>query len=269
MKPPSFEYHAPTSLQEALALKSANGAEASFLAGGQSLMPLLNMRLARPGVLIDVNRLAELDYVRELDDGIAVGAITRQRTLEWSEIARQVCPLLREALASVAHAIIRNRGTIGGSIAHADPAAELPAVLSALGGTVTVAGPNGTRVIPAEEFFLFHFTTAIEPDEILTQIWFPKIPPDAGYAFLEISRRHGDFALAGVAALVSGKQSRLAFLGVGPRPILAEATDIEDTLASTELTSDIHGSAGYRLELCRVLARRALGLAESRQKAQK
>jgi CO/xanthine dehydrogenase FAD-binding subunit len=222
------------------------------------------MRLARPAALVDLNRVPALQYVRERDDGIAVGAMTRQRQLELSELAQAACPLVREALESLAHTIIRNRGTVGGSIAHADPAAELPAVLVALGGTVTALGAHGERIIPAEDFFLFHLTTALRPDELVTEIWFPGMAPGTGWAFLEVSRRHGDFALAGVAATVLNGTSRLAFLGVGPRPLLVEAEDPDQAAGSVDPTSDIHASADYRRELVRTLTRRAVAIARER-----
>ena len=174
MKPPPFEYYDPASLEEAVELRAELGPEAAILAGGQSLVPMLNMRLARPSALIDLNRIPELAYVRREDGGIAVGAMTRHRELELSEEAYAVNPLLRDALRHVAHTIVRNRGTVGGSIAHADPAAELPAVLVALGGRVVATGRSASRTIPAEELFEFHFTTALRPDEILTEVWFPS-----------------------------------------------------------------------------------------------
>jgi carbon-monoxide dehydrogenase medium subunit len=264
MKPPRFEYYAPVSLAEAVAIKAEIGDEAFALAGGQSLVPLLNMRLARPAALIDLNRIPDLQYVRERDNGIAVGAMTRQRQLERSEMAQLACPLVGEALESLAHTIIRNRGTVGGSIAHGDPAAELPAVVVALGGTVTALGPQGERIIPAEEFFLFHLTTALRPDELVTEIWLPRLARGTGWAFLEVSRRHGDFALAGVAALVFNGTSRLAFLGVGPRPILVETEDPDQAAGSVDPTSDIHANADYRRELVRTLTRRAVAIARER-----
>ena len=162
MKPAPFDYHAPTSLGEALRLRAELGSDSAILAGGQSLVPMLNMRLARPSALIDLNRIPELSYIRSDAGGVAVGAMTRHRQLELSEAANQVNPLLREALGYVAHTIVRNRGTIGGSIAHADPAAELPSVLVALGGRVKATGPTGAREIPAGDLFEFHFTTRSE-----------------------------------------------------------------------------------------------------------
>lgn len=264
MKPPPFDYHAPKSVAEAVRLRSELGADSSILAGGQSLVPMLNMRLARPTALIDLNGVDELSYIRAENGGVAVGAMTRHRGLERSDEAHAANPLLREALGHVAHAIVRNRGTIGGSIAHADPAAELPSVLVALGGKVTATGPDGSRDIPAAELFEFHFTTSLRPDEILTEVWFPALPAGSGHAFLEISRRHGDYALAGVACIVSGDRVRMTFTGVGPTPVLVESDDPEAAAAAAQPASDIHGTAEYRRELVRVLSRRAVGLARKR-----
>jgi carbon-monoxide dehydrogenase medium subunit len=227
---------------------------------------MLNMRLARPSALIDLNGIPELAYMRHEDGYIVVGAMTRQRELERSQEAADACPLLREALLHVAHAIIRNRGTVGGSIAHADAAAELPSVLVVLGGKVRATGPNGTREIAAEDLFDFHFTTTLAPDEILTEVSFPVPPAGSGHAFLEVSRRHGDYALVGVACLVDGDSVRLSFTGVGPRPLLVESDDPEAAAAAAEPAADIHGTAEYRRELVRVLAGRAVALA--RQRAQ-
>ena len=262
MKPPPFDYHAPTSLDEALALKAALGPDASVLAGGQSLVPMLNMRLARPAALIDLNRIPELCYVRAADRAVAVGAMTRHRALERSAEAHAGCPILRESLRLVAHAIVRNRGTIGGSIAHADPAAELPAVLAVLDGHVVVRSVRGERTIAAGDLFQFHFTTSLEPDEILTEVVFPASGP--GHAFLEISRRHGDYALAGAACVVREGATRLAFCGVGPTPVLVESDDAEAAAEACRPADDIHASAGYRRELVRVLTRRAVALARER-----
>lgn len=267
MKPPPFDYHVPATLDEALALRRELGPDASLLAGGQSLVPLLNMRLARPTALVDLNRLPELSYVRREAGGVAVGAMTRHRELELSSLAYEVNPLLREGLRYVAHPIVRNRGTIGGSVAHADPAAELPAVLVALGGSVTAASASGARRIEAGDLFAFHFTTTLEADEILTEVWFPGLGPEDGHAFLEVSRRHGDYALAGVACVVRGASVRLAFTGVGVRPVLVEGDDPDAAAAAVEPATDVHATAAYRRDLVRVLARRAV--AEARRRAER
>tara|TARA_B100000686_G_scaffold327995_1_gene387477 strand:+ start:10 stop:813 length:804 start_codon:yes stop_codon:yes gene_type:complete len=263
MKPSPFGYEAPTSLDEALLLRKELGSEATILAGGQSLVPMLNMRLAAPEVLIDLGNLDELRYIRATSEGIAVGAMTTHRMLERSSEAYAICPLLRESLEFVAHSIIRNRGTVGGSIAHADPAAELPAVLVALGGKVTVQSLRGKREIAAEDFFKFHFTTSLDPDEILTEVWFPAVPPGAGSAFLEVSRRHGDYALVGVACMAKDKIVRLAFTGVGTTPILVETDDSDIAASKVNPVDDIHATAEYRRQLVRSLTERAVSQARS------
>ena len=264
MKPAPFDYHRPESLEQALRLRSELGESASVLAGGQSLVPMLNMRLAAPEALIDLGELDELRYIRAGADGVAVGAMTTHRTLERSEEAHAVCPLLRESLELVAHAIVRNRGTIGGSIAHADPAAELPAVLSVLGGKVTATSLRGSRDISAEELFTFHFTTSLEPDEIVSEVWFPAVPAGGGSAFVEVSRRHGDYALAGAACVVDNGSTRLAFTGVGPTPVLVEGDDPEVAAEAVSPSDDIHASADYRRQLVRVLTARASAKARER-----
>lgn len=264
MKPAPFDYYAPASLEEALRLRSELGDAASVLAGGQSLVPMLNMRLAAPESLIDLGKLDELRYVRASADGVAVGAMTTHRVLERSDEAHAACPLLREALELVAHAIVRNRGTIGGSIAHADPAAELPAVLAVLGGKVTVRSLRGERDIAVGDLFTFHFTTSLEPDELLTEVWFPAVPPRGGSAFLEVSRRHGDYALAGAACVVDNRSSRLAFTGVGPTPVLVESDDPDAAVAAVSPADDIHATADYRRQLVRVLTARATAKARER-----
>ncbi|HXF81881.1 MAG TPA: FAD binding domain-containing protein, partial [bacterium] len=203
MKPAPFRYAAPESLDEALGLLRRFGAEGKVLAGGQSLVPLLNMRLVRPAVLIDLNRVRSLDYIvhgagRGPTREVRLGAMTRQRAAERSPLVRMELPLLAEALAYVGHPQIRNRGTVGGSVAHADPSAELPAVLAALDGRVVLRSARGARTLSAEEFFRGYLTTALAPDELLVELRLPA-HPHRGTAFLEVARRHGDFALAGVA----------------------------------------------------------------------
>jgi carbon-monoxide dehydrogenase medium subunit len=258
MKPPPFDYHRPSSLEEALSLKGSLGSAALVLAGGQSLIPLLNMRLARPEAVIDIGAISDLDYVRGADKILAVGSMTRTRSLERSEEAFAACPLLRKALRLVAHAAIRNRGTVGGAIAHADPAAELPAVLALLGGSVIASGLAGAREVAVADFFRGHFTTALEPEEILTEVRFPRMASGHGYAFCEIARRHGDFALAGVGAITSTGTTRLVMFGVDSRPVVVESDDPEEAAGAVNPTSDIHGPAAYRRQLVRVLAESAL-----------
>jgi carbon-monoxide dehydrogenase medium subunit len=279
MKPPRFEYHAPRSVDEAVGLLARYGGDAKVLAGGQSLMPLLNFRLARPAALVDVNRIGALAYVREDDGTLAFGAMTRQRTIEFSPVVARRLPLLGEATRWVGHLPIRSRGTIGGSIAHADPSAEYPAVLTALGGEVVVQGPRGRRTLTPDRLFETYLTTSLAPDELLVEVRLPASPAGAGYAFEEFARRHGDFAIIGIAALVvrDGDRctgARLASAGAGPVPVrlraaeaileregLSEAAIAAAAARAAELVdpdSDVHASAAYRRHLTRVLTGRAL-----------
>jgi carbon-monoxide dehydrogenase medium subunit len=286
VKPVRFAYADPRSVDEALALLAEHGDEARLLAGGQSLVPLLNLRLVRPGVLIDLNRVAGLDGVMLDGDVLRVGAMTRQRRLEKDAGVRARVPLLAEALGFVGHPPIRNRGTIGGSLAHADPAAELPALLVGLGGEVVARGRGGERVIDGAAFFRDLMTTALRPDEILTEVCLRLPSPAAGWGFLEVARRHGDFALAGVAVVVEPgpdrtvREARISLFGVGPTPVRASAAERE--LAGREPTAerlkraaevvtetlhpdaDLHASAEYRRQVGGVLTRRALALAVTR-----
>jgi len=283
MKPPPFDYEAPETLEEALRLLQQAGGEAKVLAGGQSLVPLLNMRLVRPSLIVDINRITGLDYLREEDGELAVGALARHRDVLASPLVRKGWPLLAEATAQVGHPAIRNRGTVCGSIAHADPAAEQPAVLCALDGRVVVAGPAGRREVPARDFFLTYLTTALEPEEIVVEARFPRLPPGSGAAFVEFARRHGDFAIVGVAAAVTledgqCREARIALVGVGGTPLRArEAEEMlrgrplrgpegrsilqraaQQVAASVEPPDDVHASARYRRHLAGVLTERAL-----------
>ena len=287
MKPARFDYYVPRSLEKAIGLFARFGADAKALAGGQSLMPLLNMRLARPRVLVDLNKVTKLAYVREEDGVIAVGAMARQSEVESSAKVEKLCPLLTEAVRLIAHPAIRNRGTIGGSISHSDPAAELPAVLSALKGKIMIRGPRGQREATPEKFFLTHLTSSLEPDELVTEVRFPVLPQGAGWAFEEVARRHGDFAIVGVAAyltLESGKISdvQLALTGVAGVPVRAEAARpvllgseptkeafraaADKVRQSIDPESDLHASKEYRRHLAGVLTVRALERAASRAK---
>jgi carbon-monoxide dehydrogenase medium subunit len=287
VKPAAFEYFAPRSVDEAVALLDKHRDEAKVLAGGQSLVPLMNMRLARPGVIVDINRLGTLEYIVATPTALRIGALTRQRAAESSTLVADRCPLLRDALRLVGHAQIRNRGTVGGSIAHADPAAELTAVLTALGGDITVRGRGGMRVIPASEFFVTYLTTALEAGELLTEVRFPALPPGAGWSWMEISRRHGDFALAGVGVIVNLRGGvitdvRIALTGVGPTPVRASAAErlltgrapseglwveaADAVRAAVEPDGDIHASAEYRRHVSGVLTQRALREALTRVK---
>src|SRR5512145_3308051 len=202
MKPPRFDYHAPTTVEEALGLLTRYQGDAKVLAGGQSLMPLLNFRLLRPAALVDLNRIAALSYINQVDGQVRLGAMTRQRAVEFSPVVRQRLPLLAEATRWVGHLPIRTRGTIGGSIAHADPSAEYPAVLTALEGEVVARGPKGERTLKATDLFRTYLTTSLDADEILTEVRLPAMPAGAGHAFEEFARRHGDFAIVGIAAMV-------------------------------------------------------------------
>ncbi|MGH7856247.1 MAG: FAD binding domain-containing protein, partial [Candidatus Binatia bacterium] len=227
MKPAPFEYHSASSLDEAVALLARLGDEAKIIAGGQSLVPLLALRLARPAHLVDLNRIDALSKIDAADGGLVIGAMVRQRAAERSGLVRERCPLLAAALPRIGHPAIRNRGTVGGSLAHADPAAELPAVALALEAKLVARSARGERILPASEFFVGHFTTALEPDECLVEIRFPAWPDGAGCAFEEASRRDGDFAMVGVAALLrvaSGgdvADARIALIGVGGTAVRA------------------------------------------------
>jgi len=247
VKPPPFECHAPATVDDACELL-ASLEDAKVLAGGQSLIPLLNFRLARPAHLVDINRIEGLDRIYERDGGVAVQALARQAAVEDSEIAARVCPLLRDSVRLVAHRVIRNRGTVCGSLAHADPASELPAVLLALGGHVVARSARGERVIPAADLFVGVFETSLAADELLVEAWFPPSPRP--FAILEESRRHGDFALAGVVRAAD----RVALFGVAPTPVLAERADPARGL---EPSGDLEASPEFRKHLVRVLTERA------------
>jgi aerobic carbon-monoxide dehydrogenase medium subunit len=279
MKLPEFEYEAPATLAEAVGLLAEHQDEASVLAGGQSLIPLLALRLARPAVLVDVNGLSELSGVSVTDGWVVIGAMTREYVAEESEAVAETLPLLAAALPLIGHEAIRSRGTIGGSLAHADPAAELPAVARALGAEFVVRSQSGERVIPAAEWFQGYLATARRSDEILTEVRFPAAKPGTGASFQEVARRHGDFAMVGVAAsltLADGTVSdaRLAFSGIADVPV--RATEAEAFLAGQEPSAevfeeaarratagidppaDLHGSAEYRKKVAAALVRRGL-----------
>jgi CO/xanthine dehydrogenase FAD-binding subunit len=286
VKPPVFEYFGGTDVDEVLGLLGQFGDDAKVLAGGQSLVPLLNFRLAAPARLIDVNGLGELAYVRRQGGALRVGALTRQVTMERSPLVAEHWPLLTDALGFVAHAQIRNRGTVGGSVAHADPAAELPVAFAALDARMHArSAERGDRVIGWRDFFVTHLTTSMEPDELLVEIEAPALPEGAGWAFTEYARRHGDFALGGAAAMVamngSGvREARIALLGAADTPIRADAAEqalvgaeIDDDTAAEAArlavqdinpTGDIHGSSEYRRLLIEAMVRRALVAAAQR-----
>ncbi|MBM2809959.1 MAG: carbon monoxide dehydrogenase medium chain [Chloroflexi bacterium] len=286
MKPAPFFYHAPTSVDEAVALlQDLQEEDSKVLAGGQSLMPVLNMRLARVKHLIDINKLHDLDYIRPFDGGLAIGALTRHRMAEHSTDVATRAPLITEALPLVGDRQVRFRGTIGGSIAHADPVAELPTIALALDADLVVSKRGGSRTVPASEFFITFLTTAIEDDELLTEIRIPAPPAHSGHAFLELSRQLGTYAIVSAAAVVAldgGRisEARLALGGVGSTPIRAlraeeslrgQAPTIEafteaGRLASeaTDPSADVHGSIEYRREMAAVYVRRALKVAAER-----
>jgi aerobic carbon-monoxide dehydrogenase medium subunit len=279
MKLPQFEYEAPATLSEALDLLAEHEDDSSVLAGGQSLIPLLALRLAYPAVLIDINGINELSGVSAANGSVTIGAMTREYMAEESATVADAVPLLAAALPLIGHEAIRSRGTIGGSLAHADPAAELPAVARALDAELVVRGPSGERVVPAAEWFEGYLTTARQPDELLTEVRWPAAGPGTGVSFLEVARRHGDFAMVGLATSVTLSDgaitdARLAFAGVSDVP--ARAAGAEELLVgqrpSAELfddaarravgdidpPSDLHGSAEYRKKVAAALVRRGL-----------
>jgi carbon-monoxide dehydrogenase medium subunit len=286
LKPPPFEYVRATTVDDALDALTDAGEDAKVLAGGQSLIPLLSLRLARPTTLVDLNKVAELTGIERTDGELRVGAMVRHRTVERSKEAADAVPLLAQAMPLIGHLAIRSRGTIGGSLAHADPAAELPAVATALGATFTVRSKaNGERTVNAEDFFLGYFTTALEPDEILTDIRFPARTPRSGYAVEEVARRHGDFAMVGAVAAVTLDPSndtvadaRIAIINVADRAV--RATAAEQALAGTSVSAttdfaeaadlaardldpsgDLHASPAYRKKVAGVCVKRALARA--------
>ena len=280
MKPPRFDYVLPRGVEEALSVLAQHGEEAKVLAGGQSLVPLLNFRLVRPAYLVDLNDVDGLGGVRVADGRLCIGAMTRQRAVETSALVRERCPLLAEAMPQIGHTQIRNRGTIGGSLAHGDPAAELPAVVAALGGELVLQSARGRRVLTPEQFFVGYLTTAVAPDELLVEVRLPVTPPRTGSAFLEVSRRHGDFALVGVAVTLTVDEAgvciagAIALTGVGPTPVVAREAaralvGVRPVPAAFEEAGrrvaagvtpdgDLHTSSEYRQHLAGVLTRRAL-----------
>jgi len=284
MKPPLFSYHDPRTMAEAVGLLTSLD-NAKLLAGGQSLMPMLNMRYVLPDHIIDLNRVDELSYIRERNGALEIGAMTRQRDIEFSDLVRQSCPLMHEAIAQVGHRQTRNRGTLGGSLCHLDPAAELVAVAAALDAKVTVTGKNSTRSVDFAAFPAAYMTPALELDELLTGVAFPSWPKGHGSAFVEFSRRHGDFAIVSAAALIeedkNGKVTRASVTlgGMGPAPVRAREVEaaligekIEDKrlreicepLRKLDAIEDIHAPTAYRQQLATVLSRRALIKAHER-----
>lgn len=285
MKPSPFEYNAPESLEEALSALARVGGDGKVLAGGQSLLPILNMRLAAPAHIVDINRVAELAYVRVEPDAVHVGALARHADVERDEAAHGALPLLRQALQLVAHPVIRNRGTTVGSLAHADPSGEMTAVLALTGGSVTAARQGATREIAAADFFAGPLESSLEPGELAVSAQFPRFPGRTGTAFVEVARRHGDYAVCGLAAAVtldaSGavESARAAYISMAPTPLVLDLTEAvtgrtpaeADWSAAGEVAggqvepeADIHASADYRRHLARVLTARALAEAAGR-----
>jgi aerobic carbon-monoxide dehydrogenase medium subunit len=279
VKPAKFEYHAPGSVDEALALLQRYDGEARLLAGGQSLVPMMNFRLASPAAIIDLNRIAELAFIAEEGEVVRIGAMTRQRRLEGDPVVAAKLPLLREALRWVGHLPTRSRGTIGGSIAHADPSAEIPMVLQALEGEILARGPTGERRIPARDLFRSALTTSLSPLEMITEVRLPAMSPQAGRAIEEFARRKGDFAIAAIAVTLVREgercsKARLAAAGVAPAAMrlsdaeavleqqglgeaaISEAAD--RAAAQVDPSSDLNGSVEYRRHLTGVLTRRAI-----------
>jgi CO/xanthine dehydrogenase FAD-binding subunit len=285
MKPPIFDYVAPGSIDLAVAALAEAGGDAKILAGGQSLVPMLNFRLLRPSILVDINRIPGLAFIEETADSVRLGALTRHFQVETSPVVARHFPVLSCAMTHVAHLAIRNRGTIGGSLSHADPAAELPLLAMLLDAELNVVSPSGKRTIAARDFFLDALTVDLGGAEILTEIVLPKLPANTGWGFEEVARRHGDFALAAVAATltVSGgaiAQARLALTGVGPTPLRVPAAEdlligraLDAALISRSVNvvrdaitpeTDLHASSDYRRHLAGVLTGRALTAAWDR-----
>jgi carbon-monoxide dehydrogenase medium subunit len=263
VKPAPFAYHRPSTLDEALATLAADP-HAKVLAGGQSLVPLLSMRLAQPSALVDINGLPGLDAIEVSDAGVRIGALARHAAVLASPEVRRTQPLVSLALAHVAHATIRNRGTTVGSLVHADAAAEMPVVLTLLGGSVDVASVRGRRTIAAADLFLGPLESSLAPDEIAVAAFFPALPSGAGVAFEEVARRHGDYALCGVAAIAHGDTVQAGFVSVSEVPTVVDLTGVpagergEAALARLEPEADIHATAAYRSQLVRVLTERVV-----------
>jgi len=271
VKPAPFDYRRPGSLPEALEAL-AGEPNAKVLAGGQSLVPLLSMRLAAPAMLVDINGVPGLADLEVTDAGVRVGALARHADVLASADVRRVQPLVPEALAHVAHATIRNRGTTVGSIVHADAAAEMPVVLSLVGGSVEVASVRGTRTIAAEDLYVGPLETSLAHDEIATSAFFPALPTGAGVAFDEIARRHGDYALCGVGAVVDGDSVRVGYVSVADVPTVVDLSGVpleemgEAALAHLDPTDDIHATSAYRAQLVRVLTERVVRSATDRSR---
>ena len=290
MKPAAFDYFAPGTVDEALGLLADYGGDAKPLAGGQSLVPTMNFRLAQPAVLVDLNGIDELFFIREDERELRCGAMTRQRSVERSALVQRFSPLLHEAMPHIAHSQIRNRGTIGGSLAHADPAAELPVLAVALDARMYVRSVTDARWVAARDFYVGLFATAMLPEEMLVEVAFPTLPPGSGWAFDEVARQHGNYAMCGAAAVVGldskgvVEKARLVFLSVGEGPVEAERAAAllagelpttaairaaADTAATQDIdpVGDIHAGPAFRRHLSRVIAERVLVRATERATA--
>lgn len=286
MKPSPFAYHRAASVDDAVVWLGRYGGDGKVLAGGQSLVPLMNFRLAAPAALIDINGVGALSYIRRTNGTLSIGALTRQSDIEDSGLVAEACPLLSQATRLIGHRTVRNRGTIGGSLAHADPVGEYPASLVALDGEVVTRGPDGERTIPARDLFLTVCTTSLGPCELVTEVRVPVLPPGTGSAFLEQSRRHGDYAIVGVAAAMTVdedgtcRDARLALAGVGGTPLRCDhaeaalrgtrldepaiAAAARASAAAADPTDDLHATAQYRRAMVEVYVKRALRLARAR-----
>ena len=289
MKPSSFEYVRPETLGDAISALAAAQGDGKIIAGGQSLMPMLNFRLLAPSILVDISRLKELDYLEENNGGLRIGALTRHHSLESSPLVKRLFPVLADAMSNVAHLAIRNRGTIGGSITHADPAAELPLMMMLLDAKISLRSPRGMRHVDARDFFVGTLSTDVEEDEIVTEINLPALPESSSWAFEEVSRRAGDFALAAVGVVLNLSRGvvehvRIAVGGMDEKPLrlhgaesLLEGRKLDDAAlddvirsikADVNPTTDLHASAEYRMHLVGTLARRALLVAAGRSKGE-
>jgi carbon-monoxide dehydrogenase medium subunit len=288
MKPPAFEYVVPESIDAALNVLQEHGDEAKILAGGQSLIPAMNYRLVQPTLLVDINGLEELDYVKANGNGgLRIGAMTRHRKLEQETLIAKSSPLLYETMPHISHPQIRNCSTLGGSLVHADPAAELPVIALATDAVIRVKSSNGEREIPAEDFFFGIFMTDIEPEEMLVEVMFPQMPPGTGWSFMEIARRAGDYAMMGLAALVTTNDqgvcssAKLIYLNAGDGPVpapesagmlvgekmsgeLFEAVAEKAAEGEIDPLGSLHASVDYQRHLAKVLTKRALGVAFDR-----
>jgi carbon-monoxide dehydrogenase medium subunit len=288
MKPPAFKYIVPESIEAALTILAEHGDDAKILAGGQSLIPTMNYRMVQPTLLMDINGLEELSYIQSNGDGeIKIGAMTRHKTMEHDPVIAENAQLLHETMPHISHPQIRNRGTMGGSLVHADPAAELPVIAMAMEAKVRVKSSAGEREIPAEDFFLGIFMTDIEPEEILLEVILPQLPQNTGWSFMEIARRSGDYAMMGIATLITIDESdkctnaKLVYLNAGDGPVLAteagemlvgenKSTAVFEAVAEVAAVEEIdplgslHASEDYQRHLARVLTKRALGVAFDR-----